>query len=552
MIAAAFAALALLASPATAVDPGPPTAATASPAPIPAAVPVLDWQPCAAGRAWPGGAQCATARVPLDHRDPAGAALDLPLIRVPAADPGRRIGTLVLQPGGPGGSGVDFVDDNYADLPAELRERFDILGFDARGVGRSAQVRCWDDARYKKAVTEALGAPGPDGLARAVAEAEDFNAACVQASGDRLPFLGTGYVARDIDLIRAALGEERISFYGRSFGTYIGTVYADLFPGRVRAMALDGAYDPVAYAEQPYAYDLPQFLALDRAAGRLLDWCAATPAQCTFGAGDPHGAFDRLVRALDADPVAIPGRGTANGYTLVYRLMFNINGGRADWPDLAAALARAEARDPGSFLLSPPSPGSFAFLTPNVVVECTDRVYPPGEAMLAARLGAAARLAPKLGPAMAYGPPTYDHNHAPACTRWPAERPSRHTGPYTAAGSVPLLVLGTTGDPDTPYQDAVALAGRLDNARLLTFAAEGHTAFGRSVCAQEAVVRYLVDGLPPRDGTVCADEKPPAPPAASSVERRGSAPGTVAPGASAGARDGAELIGNPYRAGSRT
>lgn len=502
MIAAALAALALLAPPVTAVDP------TAE-APAPARAPAPAWEPCVKAPQVPDiPYECATVRVPLDYRDPARATLDLPLIRVRAADPARRIGTLVLQPGGPGNSGVDFVRGNYVDLPAELRDRFDVLGFDARGVGRAAQVRCWDDARYSQAVTRALGRPGVDGFQGAVGEAVDFNRACLANSADRVSYVGTGYVARDLDLIRESIGEEQLSFYGRSFGTFIGTVYADAFPARVRAMALDGAYDPIAYAERPYSYDLPQFLALDQAVGRLLDWCRVTPDACAFGDGDPRAAFERLVRALDENPVPIPAKGTANGYTLVYRLMFNINGGRADWPDLAAALTRAEARDPASFLLAPPTPGSFAFLTPNVVVECNDRVYPEGEFVLASQLVVASRLAPLLGPTMAYGPPTYDHNHAPACTRWPAERASRHDGPYTAEGSAPLLVLGTTGDPDTPYRDAVALTGMLDNARLLTFQAEGHTAFGRSSCARDAVVRYLADGVLPPEGTVCADEKP--------------------------------------------
>lgn len=528
MIAAALAAFALLASPVHAVDPAPP--------------PALSWESCGTartvGRAAPSDTyQCATLRVPLDHRDPGGATLGLPLIRKPAADPDARVGVLVLQPGGPGGSGVDFVRDNYADLPAELRARFDVVGFDARGVGRASQVRCWTDAEYSAATTRALGQPGSDAFAGALAEAEAFNAACARESADRMALVGTGYVARDIDLVRAALGEDQLSFYGRSFGTYIGTVYADRFPGRVRAMVLDGAYDPVAHAELPYASDLAQFIALDRAAGRLLDWCADTPVLCAFGDGNPHAAFDRLVRDLDADPVPVPGRGTANGYTLAYRLMFNINGGRADWPDLAAALTRAEARDPGSFLLSPPSPGSFAFLTPNVVVECNDRVYPEGDRLLAAQLAAAARLAPRLGPAMAYGPPTYDHNHAPACTRWSADRPSRHDGPYRAEGSAPLLVLGTTGDPDTPYQDAVALAGTLDNARLLTFRAEGHTAFGRSRCARDAVVAYLADGVLPPYGMVCADEKQPA--AVTGAER------FALPSGATGVDETAERIGTP-------
>ncbi|MDI2125986.1 alpha/beta fold hydrolase [Yinghuangia seranimata] len=505
----------------------------------PAAVvgaPALTWTPCPAPQT---GFECGTVRVPRDHRNPLGPTMPLAVIRKPAADPAHRMGTLVLQPGGPGGSGVDFVVDNYADLPSQLRDRFDVFGFDMRGVARSGALRCWDDTRYARAVTEALGHPGDGAFDRAVGEAADFDAACQAGSGDLLPYVGTDFAARDLDLLRAALGERQLTFYGRSFGTYLGAVYADLFPDRVRAMALDGAYDPVAYADRPYSYDLPQYLALDGAFGRFLDWCADAGAACPFGGGDPRGAFDRLLGALDADPVVVPGRGTANGYTVVYRVMFTVNSGRADWPSLADALARAERRDPASFVLRPPSSASYAFLTPNVVVECADRDYPADDGYtLAAHLRTASERAPLLGPAMAYGPPTYDHNHATACTRWPAERLSRHEGDYSAAGSAPIVVLGTTGDPDTPYQDAVALSRTLDNARLVTFDAEGHTAFGRSHCAQAAVVRYLVDLIPPDDGLVCADEPD------TSGQRSTFGPDTHG-GAAEPGDDTRELIGTP-------
>jgi hypothetical protein len=207
--------------------------------------------------------------------------------------------------------------------------------------------------------------------------------------------------------------------------------------------------------------------------------------------------------------VPIPGQGVANGYTLAYRLMFNINGGKRDWPVLAAALRRAQLRDSTSFLLRPPSPASFDFLTVNVVVECIDRAYPRSRQRLKRELTGSISRAPLLGPSIGYGPPTYDHNHAPACVQWPGARISRHHGSYRARGSAPILVIGTTGDPDTPYRDAVAQARILDNARLLTFRAEGHAAFDRSRCVATAVTAYLVDlALPPRRAT-CADEPEP-------------------------------------------
>lgn len=466
-------------------------------------VPSLAWADCQ------GGFECANADVPLDYREPRGKTLTLAVVRKKAADPTKRKGTLFMQPGGPGNSGVDFVRNNHADLPAALRDSFDVFGYDVRGVGRSSPLTCFDDARYTRAVTEAKGVPGPGAFEPALREAAEFDQACADNAGELLPYVGTEYVARDIDLLREALGEQQLTYYGRSFGSYIGTVYAAMFPKRVRALTLDGAYDPVHYANRPYAYDRPQYLALDGAMSRFLDWCAADQATCGFGEGNPRTAFEKLKADLDAAPVPTANGGRANGYTLVYRLMFNINEGKVIWPALGAALRKAQLRDNTSFLLRPPSPASFDFLGPNVAVECVDRDYPRDLRRLKRNVTANAKAAPLLGPAMAYGPPTYDHQHATACVQWPGERVSRYDGSYRAKGSAPILVLGTTGDPDTPYRDAVALSRQLHNASLLTFQAEGHTAFGRSACATDAVVGYLTDLVVPASGTTCADETQP-------------------------------------------
>jgi hypothetical protein len=223
----------------------------------------------------------------------------------------------------------------------------------------------------------------------------------------------------------------------------------------------------------------------------------------------------RLTRALDKAPVAIPGQGPANGYTLAYRLMFNLNAGKVAWPEIATALWQAQRRDSDSFLLRPPSAASFDFLTVNVAVECVDRNYPRSRKRLKRNLAASTRRSPLLGPSIGYGPPTYDHNHAPACVLWPGARPSRHHGTYRASGSEPILVIGTTGDPDTPYRDAVALSRRLENARLLTFRAEGHAGFDRSRCVATAVTAYLIDLTLPKTHATCADE--PQPPSATAA-----------------------------------
>ncbi|RSS80284.1 alpha/beta hydrolase [Streptomyces sp. WAC06614] len=469
-------------------------------------VPVPVWGPCADDRG--DGFQCATVQVPLDHRQPAGRTIPLAVTRRLAADPARRTGVLLLHPGGPGNSGVDFARNSYAALPAALRDSFDVVGYDMRGVGRSGQVECWNDAEYAAAVDAARGVPDQGALHGAIGQGREFAAACRQRAGDLVPFIGTGSNAKDIDLLRRALGEEQLSFYGRSFGSYVGTVYAAQFPRRVRAMVLDGAYDPQKYADAPYAYDGAQFVALDAAVGRFLDWCAQSSAACGFGDGRPREAFDRLKRDLDAHPVVTASGRPATGYTLAYRLMFNINGGKEIWPALGQALRAAQARQP-SFLLNPPSPASFDFLNVNLAVECADRVYPAGARLLGPVVSAHVAAAPLLGAPIGFGPPTYDHNHAPTCAQWQAERPSRYDGSYRAAGSAPILVLGTTGDPDTPYQDAVALARTLDNGHLVTFAGEGHTAYNRSACVSSLASAYLATLALPARGTVCADEAPP-------------------------------------------
>lgn len=469
-----------------------------------APVPTLNWTDCS------GGFQCSDAAVPLDYRDPAGRTITLHLIRHLAADPSQRVGTLWMEPGGPGSSGLSFARGSWADLPAELRNKFDVVSFDPRGIQTSSPVVCYTDAQYSAAVAAAKGVPGPDAFDNAVKTGADYDQNCVKNLGDTAGLFGTQYVARDIDLLRQALGEQQLTFYGRSFGTYVGTVYASMFPGRVRAMALDGAYDPNHYANDPYAYDWPQYLALDSAMSDFLAWCDQNVAECGFGNGDAEDAFTALKADLDANPVTV-GTGRANGFTLAYRLLFNMDDGKVIWPAFGQALRQAQLHDPTSFLLRPPSPASFAQLNPNTVVSCNDRAFPTSLSLLKWNVTAEAAAAPLLGTPWAYAPPMYDQNSAPACAQWTVPRVSRYSGSYRAAGSAPILVIGTTHDPDTPYQDAVTLSHTLDNAELITFDAQGHTAFGRSACVTAATAAYLADLTLPDPGTVCSDEQPPAP-----------------------------------------
>jgi pimeloyl-ACP methyl ester carboxylesterase len=468
-------------------------------------IPTLTWTDCT------GGFQCSDAAVPLDYRDPTGATITLHLIRHLAADPSQRVGTLWMEPGGPGSSGLSFARSSWAGLPTELQNKFDMVSFDPRGIQTSSPVVCYNDTQYDAAVDATKGVPGPDAFATAVRVAADYDQNCVKNLGNTAGLFGTEYVARDIDLIRQALGEQQLTFYGRSFGTYVGTVYASMFPGRVRAMALDGAYDPNHYANDPYAYDFPQYLATDASMNDFLTWCDQNQSECGFGNGDAKAAFTALKSDLDANPVTLPSGRKANGFTLAYRLLFNVDDGKVIWPAFGQALHQAQQHDPSSFLLNPPSSASWAQLNPNTVVSCNDRNFPTSMSELYAHVTASAAAAPLLGTPWAYAPPMYDQNSAPACVQWPAERVSRYSGSYRAAGSAPILVIGTTKDPDTPYQDAVTLSKTFDNAELLTFDAEGHTAFGRSACVTAATATYLADLTLPKPGTVCSDETQPSP-----------------------------------------
>ncbi len=272
--------------------------ATVALTPVSAAATVLEWTACG------DGFECATAKVPLDYRRPAEGNTSLSVIRLPAAEPGRRAGSLFVNPGGPGGSALDLVRDAKNVFSDELRARFDIVGFDPRGVGLSRKTECFSHDEQVRAYAGAKARPTAADFGPAVQTAARFDEACLRNTGQFLRHLSTENVARDMDVLRAAIGDEKLSYYGQSYGTYIGTVYANLFPHRVRVLALDGAVEPYSFANQPQEFDRRQTVALDQALGRFLDWCGVTPAQCAFGGSDPKAAYQRLVDRLEGRAVA--------------------------------------------------------------------------------------------------------------------------------------------------------------------------------------------------------------------------------------------------------
>jgi pimeloyl-ACP methyl ester carboxylesterase len=481
-------------------------------------VPVLSWKDC--GSAMGESFQCARARVPLDYKHPRGRSISISLIRHLAGNPAQRVGSLLLNPGGPGGSGVAFLRNTLPLIPAELQARFDLVSFDPRGIGESTPVRCFASVAEQQAFFNTLPLPFPNGAAEEatlIRGSRDFAERCAERNADLLPHMATADVARDMDLMRAALGESSLTYLGVSYGTFLGATYANLFPNRVRAVVLDGSVDPIEWTtgHDDEADRVPTFIRLGshvgaaQTLGEFLRLCAeAGPARCPFAVGtDRQATADRfagLMNRLRATPVLVP---TPAGpvpltYAEVVSLLLRTLYYQDAWPFAAAALQQLDLGDGQlmyqlSLALVPPSTTYDNQAESQKAVVCADsdnpgraRAWPP-----------AARAADKEAPY--FGSP-WTYSTLP-CADWPSSsHKDRYVGPFDRVTANPVLVVGTRFDPATPYIGARALADELGNARLLTLDGWGHTAlFQPSSCAHDAMVNYLVNLTLPAEGTVC-------------------------------------------------
>jgi pimeloyl-ACP methyl ester carboxylesterase len=466
---------------------------SASPAaPVPVARPVT-WSDCGSGF------ECGQLLVPRDYAAAGGPALVISLIRLPALDRARRIGSLVVNPGGPGGSGTDFVRRSAERLFDDaVRRRFDIVGFDPRGVNRSSEVRCVDDLDHFLASDPTPDTPAE--LATLLDGERTFAEGCQRRNGDLLPYLGTENVARDLDMLRAALGDAKLSYIGFSYGTLIGALYAQLFPDRIRALVLDGAVDP---ALDQAGLSEGQALGFEGALRRFLADCAGDRS-CVFRhGGKPGPAFDALMRRIEAKPLpAIRFRdarlvGPSYAWSGVVASLY----ARGSWPILAVGLTLAEAGDGSMFLLlADPlngrnSDGGYSnLIDAHRAVACVDFPAPRDPAVYQARATAWTRKAPHFGALLAFSDV--------GCAFWPIP-PTRKPAPVSAPGAPPLVVIGTTGDPATPYAWSVALSRQLSSSILVTRRGEGHTGYAYSACVQKAANAYLVALTVPRSGLTC-------------------------------------------------
>jgi pimeloyl-ACP methyl ester carboxylesterase len=453
----------------------------------------LDWKPCH------DGFYCATLTVPFDYSRPGWRNFSLPVVKLPAATPSQRRGALVVNPGGPGGSGVQYALGARSEFTTAVLDHFDIIGFDPRGVGGSVPaLRCMSGPALDKYFsTDDFGGDLPE----LVAESKLYAQSCERNGAGLLPYIGTRDAARDMDVLRAALGEPKLTYLGKSYGTYLGTWYAQLYPSKVGAMVLDGAVDP---AVSGLELDITQAEGFQTAFGQFASWCAASSG-CPLGA-QPVPQVRRLLASATTSPLQNDlGDGqVADGALLLNGIAAALYS-KSYWPVLRTGLADALNGDGtvlvelANVLMERSSNGTYSNLADvDTAVNCLDRPWPRALSAWESAAATASRAAPLFGAPLLWG--------SLACAYWPVPSfalPSASS--VRASGAAPILVVGDLRDPATPYRWAQALASDLSSGVLLGWRGEGHTSYDEgSSCIDGYVDNYLLSGQLPRNGTICS------------------------------------------------
>ncbi|MER5783632.1 alpha/beta hydrolase [Streptomyces mobaraensis] len=464
-----------------------------------------DWKPCAAPTALQGGGkapgkdwECTTLPVPLDYARPDGPKIDLALIRARATDSAHRVGSLVFNFGGPGGSGVATLPE-LAKSYAGLRARYDLVSFDPRGVGESAGVRCLDDRELDADATDAT--PDDAGeTAAALAQNKRYVEACARNSGKVLPHVGTTDAARDLDRLRAALGDEKLNYFGISYGTELGGVYAHLFPKRVGRAVLDAVVDP---SQDPAEGSLAQAKGFQLALGDYLKDCAKGAAARSCPTEE---SITTLLKRLDAHPLPTAQKGRPLTQDQAVNGIAAALYSEDTWKYLTAALREAGTKGTGTTLqllsdsLAGRSPdGHYSNLqAANRAISCADAEQRYTADDIASRLPAFRAASPVFGESAAWA--------LLQCTDWPVKGTWK-TPDVRADGSAPIVVIGNTGDPATPYEGARTMTERLGKGVGVgvTYRGEGHGAYNSgNACMTRLVDAYLLDGKVPKEGTTCS------------------------------------------------
>lgn len=463
----------------------------------------LSWRSCGGP-----GYECATMKAPLDYAKPGEGDIELAVSRKKATSPGQRLGSLLVNPGGPGGSAVDYLQ-SYVGMgyPAAVRARYDLVALDPRGVAGSEPVRCLT-ARRMDAYTQTDFTPDDQReTAHLVDSYKEFAQGCGAHSPRLLRHVSTVEAARDMDILRAVLGDERLTYVGASYGTFLGATYAGLFPDRVGRLVLDGAMDPSLSARR---LNEDQTAGFETAFRSFAKDCVRQP-DCPLGGRDANPAqvaenLKSFFARLDAQPLPTgdpDGRelGESLATTGVIAAMYD----EGAWPRLRHALTTAIDDRDGAGLLAlsdgyyeRDANGQYTNLMfANAAVNCLD--LPPAFStpeQVEGALAAFEKASPVFGRGLAWA--------SLNCAHWPV-KPTGAPHRIEAKGAAPIVVVGTTRDPATPYRWARALASQLSSARLLTYEGDGHTAYRRgSECIDSAINAYLLRGTPPAPGKRCS------------------------------------------------
>ncbi|HEX2072388.1 MAG TPA: alpha/beta hydrolase [Geodermatophilus sp.] len=442
--------------------------------------------------------ECGRTEVPITYEEPDGATLPLFMVRVVHGEQTDRIGSLLLNPGGPGASGADAAIRQALTLPEDVLRRFDLVGFDPRGVALSTPVECVPGELKDRLIAAEPRPVSDEQLDEVFTLARELADGCAEEYGEALSTFNTVDTARDMDLLREALGDEQLTFLGYSYGTTLGSTYAELFPDRVRALVLDAAVDPDSDPRADAEASAAGFEAgFDAFAGN----CTSLVAGCPIGT-DPRKFVEDLLAQAAATPIPSAKQGetrTATPGVVMTAIQAGLYSTEA-WPQLAQSLAAAQRGDSqGLFSLADGyygrlQDGSYSnLIDANITINCADTEEQYEEEEIRQLAADWHGRYPLFGAGSAVSLYT--------CSVWEAERtpvPERD-----AAGSAPIVVVGNQGDPVTPLPGAVDMAEDLESGVLLTWQGQGHTSYPRTDCVSAAVNAYLIDLTVPQDGLTC-------------------------------------------------
>jgi pimeloyl-ACP methyl ester carboxylesterase len=453
-----------------------------------------EWQEC-------GRFECATVEAPRDYDEPDAGSLQLALLRRPADNQDERIGSLFVNPGGPGVSGINYARLAEVLFTEPVLEHYDIVGWDPRGVGDSTSISCMTDAETDT-YYETDGTPDdPAEVRELVRINEEFTQGCIADDAELIPQLGTFNSARDLDILRSAVGEPRLNFFGASYGTELGAVYADLFPKRVGRMVLDAALDPAVSSD---GLSRGQLRGFQRATESFIDDCIARRG-CAVGPtrDAAEQQISELLSSIDESPLRTESGRPLTESLATTGMISAMYSEASGWPSLRLGLSQALNGD-GTVLLALADAyaernddGTYASNVNSAfpAISCTDRPGTSSVAKAKQEIPAYEKISPIFGRTFAWG--------AVACRDWPVRKGDFPTK-VTAEGADPIVVIGTTRDPATPYSWSVRLARSLQNGVLVSRNGDGHTGYNAgNACVDAAVDQYLVAGEVPADPTIC-------------------------------------------------